>query len=170
MQRSLTVSDGGEEGLGTYARTHGFRVNTTRDLGSSNWPIRFENTLAISRDRNGAVWRLSRPEIVTVLEESTISWVYKLCPKQTEAVLAFVCRYDVSVSPPKGTHSAEDKYNLVLPAMITAVAFVIIVHAGSGKSRCLLLSTFSLSYGNRSESINVKVNSYFKHCWMYIFH
>ena len=70
----------------------------------------------------------------------------------------------MSVSPHKGTHSAEETYNLVLPAMITAVAFVIIVHAGSGKSHCLLLSTFSLSYGDRSESINVKVNSYLKHC------
>ena len=95
-------------GRRVWALTQGFHVNTTRDLGSSNWPIIFENTLAISRDCNEAVWRLSRPEIVTVLEESTISWVYKLCPKQTEAVLAFVCRYDVSVSPPKGTHSAED--------------------------------------------------------------
>ena len=105
----------------------------------------------ISCDHNGAVWRLSRPEIATALEDSAISRVYKLHPKQTEAMLAFVCRYDVSVSPPKGTCSTENTHNLVLPAMITAVAFVI-VDAGSGKSHCLLLSTFSLSY---SEEVKV---------------
>ena len=47
-------------------------------------------------------------EIVTALEESAISRVNKLRPKLTEAVLAFVCRYDVSVSPPKGTRIAEN--------------------------------------------------------------
>ena len=119
------------------ALTHGFCVNTTRDLGSSNCPIRFENVLVISHDCNGAVLRSSLPEIVTALDKSSISRFYKLCPKQTKAVLAFVCRYDVSLSPPKGTRSAENMYNVVLPAMITAVAFVI-VHAGSGKSRFLL--------------------------------
>ena len=36
--------------------------------------------------------------MVTALEESAASPVYKLHPKQTEAVLAFVRGYDVSVS------------------------------------------------------------------------
>ena len=35
------------------------------------------------------------PEIVTALEKSAISRVSKLRPKQTEAVLAFVCGSDV---------------------------------------------------------------------------
>ena len=95
-------------GRRVWALTHSFRVNTTRDLGSSNCPIRFKNMLTISRDRNRAVRRL------TALEESATCPVYKLCPKQTEAVLAFVRGYDVSVSPPKGTRSAENTYKYEL--------------------------------------------------------
>ena len=53
-------------------------------------------------------------EIVTALEEPATSQVYKLRPKQTEAVLAFVHEYDVSVSPPKGTCRAENAYKYEL--------------------------------------------------------
>ena len=107
-------------GRRVWPLTHGFRVNTTRDLGSSNCPIRFENAFAISRDCNTAVRRL---------EEST-SRVYKLRPKQTEAVLAFVLGSDVSVSPPKIRVPLKIRIsmNLVVPAMIIAVATVV-VHA-----------------------------------------
>ena len=49
-----------------------------------------------------------------MLEESATSPVYKLRPKQTEAVLAFVRGYDVSVLPPKGTCSAENTYKYEL--------------------------------------------------------
>ena len=42
-------------GRRVWALTHGFHVNTTRELGSSICPIRFENALAISRDPSGAV-------------------------------------------------------------------------------------------------------------------
>ena len=62
----------------------------------------------ISHDRNGAVLR------VTALEVSATFEVYKLRPKQTEAVLAFVCRHGVSASPPKGTRSAENMYKYEL--------------------------------------------------------
>ena len=41
--------------------------------------------------------RYGESEIVTALEESATSQVFKLRPKQTEA---FVRGYDVSVSPP----------------------------------------------------------------------
>ena len=81
-------------GRRVWALTRNFRVNTTKDFGSSNCSIRFENALTLSRDCDGAV------RSVTALEESATSPVYKLHPKQTEGVLAFVHGYDVSVSPP----------------------------------------------------------------------
>ena len=56
--------------------------------------------------------RYGESQIVTALEEP--SEVYKLRPKQTEAMLAFVREYDVSVSPPKGTRRAENKYKYEL--------------------------------------------------------
>ena len=50
--------------------------------------------------------------------------------------------------------------NLVVPAEIIAVAFVI-VHAGSGKSRCFSVLPFVYLFSILlHESINVKVNSY----------
>ena len=52
---------------------------------------------------------------MTALEVSATFGFYKLCPKQTEAVSAFVCRHGVSVSPPnKGTRSAENTYEYEL--------------------------------------------------------
>ena len=142
-------------GRRVWPLTHGFCVNTTRDLGSSNCPIRFENAFAISRDRNTAVRR------VTALEESATSRVYKLRPKQPEAVLAFVLGSDASVSPPKVCVPLKIRIsmNLVVPAVIIVVATVV-VHAGSGNSRCFSLSTSSLSYRVK---VNVKVNFIFKH-------
>ena len=80
-------------GRRVWALTHGFHVNTTRDLGSFNCPIRFENVFMISRDRNGALWR------VTALEESVTSQVYRLSPKQTEACwllsLSMTCLFNL---------------------------------------------------------------------------
>ena len=58
--------------------------------------------------------RYGESEIVTAIEESATFQVYKLCPNQTEAVLAFVRGYEVSVSPPKGTRSAENTYKYEL--------------------------------------------------------
>ena len=125
-------------GRRVWPLTHGFRVNTTRDLGSSKCPIRFENAIAISRDRtNAAIRRVTA-------QESATSRVDKLRTKQTEAMLAFVLGSDVSVSPPK----VRVPLNFVMPAVIIAVATVV-VHAGSGKFRCFSVSplpTSSLSY------------------------
>ena len=131
-------------GRRVWPLTHGFRLNTTRDLGSYICPIRFENAFAISRDHNAAVRR------VTELEESATSRVYKLCPKQTEAVLSFVLGSDMSVSLPKVRIPLKIRIsmNLVVPAVILAVPTVV-VHTVSGKSRCfsvLPLSTSTLSY------------------------
>ena len=53
-------------------------------------------------------------ERVTALERSLLPPVYKLRPKQTEAVLAFVRGHDVSVSPHKGARSAENTYKYEL--------------------------------------------------------
>ena len=51
---------------------------------------------------------------MTALEVDATFGVYKLHPKQTEAVLTFVCRHGVSASPPKGTRSAENTYKYEL--------------------------------------------------------
>ena len=66
-------------------------------------------------------------------------------------MLAFVRGYDVSVLPPRGMRIALKicvSMNLVMPAEIIAVAFVI-VYVSSGNlaaSMSYLLSTSSLSY------------------------
>ena len=81
----LTVSDGGEEGLGTYAR---FSLP-----GILVVPIVQSDLRTRSRYHVIVMERCG----VTALEESATSPAYKLHPKQTEAVLAFVRRYEVSV-------------------------------------------------------------------------
>ena len=54
--------------------------------------------------------------------------------------------------------------NLVVPAVTIAVASVI-VHAGSGKSRCFPVLPFVYLFSILPhESINVKVKFIFKHC------
>ena len=120
--------------------------HSTRDLGSSNCPIRFENAFAISRDRNGAV------RSHTALEEPATSQVYKLRPKNRQKLCWLLsanmtCLFHLLKV--RVELKIRISMNLVVSAVIIAVASVI-VHAGSGKSRCFslsyLLSTSSLSY------------------------
>ena len=140
--------------LPQYARSSQSTVNTTRDLGSFNCPIRFENGLAISRDCKGAVQRARNSySLLSLKFANFFQNRQKLCWLLSAGMTCLFHLLKVRIAL-----KIRISINLVLPTMMHFV----IVHAGSGKSRCLpFVYLFSIL---RRENISVKVNSLFKHC------
>ena len=120
-------------GRRVWALTHGFRVNNTVVQSDLKTHLCY-HVIIIAQYRKST--------LVTVLEKSATSIGYKLCPKQTEAVLAFARRHDMSVSLPKSIIRTALKIRILSRHAVAIALTFAILHAGSGKSLCISILPF----------------------------